>query len=301
MNAQVTTSAPALPFIPLVKALRPKQWTKNGILFAGAVGAGQLFNTHSFIRAGAGFVIFCILSSVIYLINDLADAERDRAHPRKRLRPIASGALPIPWAVGAAVVLGVGGLAAALRLSPVFAGFGAGYMLVMLAYSAGLKHMVLLDVFAIAAGFVIRAAAGAAVVHASLSPWLLVCAALLSLFLGFSKRRHELLLLGPRAGAYRRTLKEYTAEMLEELISVVTSSTVVAYSLYTFFGENVPASHAMMLTIPFVLYAIFRYLFLIHNAEGGGNPDELLLQDKPLLAAIALWGVTFIGVLYFAH
>lgn len=292
-------AAPAVPLVPLLQALRPKQWTKNGVLFAGLVGVGRLFDVHSFLRAGAGFLIFCALAGVVYLVNDIADVERDRAHPRKRLRPIASGALPVPWAVGGAVVLAAGGLIAAFLLAPAFAAFGAGYMATMFAYSAGLKNLVLLDVFAIAAGFVIRAAAGAAVVRASLSPWLLVCAALLSLFLALAKRRHELLLLGAGAGVYRRTLTEYSPELLEELISVVTSSTVVAYSLYTFFGETVPSNHAMMLTIPFVLYAIFRYLLLIHRRDGGGNPDELLLQDRPLMMTIALWGITAVGVLYY--
>lgn len=294
-------AAPALPLVPLVRALRPKQWTKNVVLFAGLVGVGRLFHIDSFLRAAAGFVIFCALAGVVYLVNDIADMERDRAHPRKRLRPIASGALPVSWAISAAIVLSVGGLVAAFWLAPPFAAFGAAYMAVMIAYSAGLKNLVLLDVFAISAGFVIRAAAGAAVVRASLSPWLLVCAALLSLFLALAKRRHELLLLGERAGAYRPTLNEYSPELLEELISIVTSSTVVAYSLYTFFGETVPSNHAMMLTIPFVIYAIFRYLYLVHNKEGGGNPDELLLQDRPLLLTIALWAITAVGVLYVFH
>lgn len=291
-------AAQALPLLPLLRSLRPRQWTKNVVLFAGLVGVGRLFQASGLWRATAGFCIFCALAGVVYLVNDIADVERDRAHPRKRLRPIASGALPVPWAIGGAAVLTVGGLIAAFLLSPVFAAFGAAYMAVMFAYSAGLKNVVLLDVFAISAGFVIRAAAGAAVAHAALSPWLLVCAALLSLFLALAKRRHELLLLGDRAGTYRRTLNDYSPELLEELISVVTSSTVVAYSLYTFFGETVPSNHAMMLTIPFVLYAIFRYLFLIHNAEGGANPDELLLQDRPLLVTIMLWAITAVGVLY---
>ena len=291
----------AVPVAPLVRALRPKQWTKNAVLFAGVVGAGRLLHTTSFARALLGFAIFCALSGVVYLVNDLADVERDRAHPRKRLRPIASGALPIPLAIATAVVLGVVGIVGGFLLAPAFGALGVTYVAIMLAYSAGLKNFILLDVFAIAAGFVIRAAAGAAVVKAEISPWLLLCAALLSLFLGFAKRRHELLMLGERAGAYRKTLDEYTPELLEEMISVVTSSTVVAYSLYTFFGENVPKNHSMMLTIPFVLYAIFRYLFLIHDPHGGGNPDELLLQDKPLLLTIFLWGVTALGVLYFAR
>jgi len=287
-----------LPVVPLIRALRPRQWTKNGVLFAGVVGVGRLFHADSFVRAAAGFAVFCVLSGVVYLVNDLADMERDRAHPRKRLRPIASGELPARVAAVSAVALSGAALFGAFLLAPAFAAFGAGYVAVMLVYSAGLKHLVLLDVFAIAAGFVIRAAAGAAVVRASISPWLLVCAALLSLFLALAKRRHELLVLGERAGAYRSTLNDYSPELLEELISVVTSSTVVAYSLYTFFGETVPANHTMMLTIPFVLYAIFRYLFLIHSPHGGGNPDELLLQDRPLLITIALWSVTAVGVLY---
>lgn len=282
----------------LVAAMRPKQWTKNAVLFAGVVGVGRLLDGASFARALIGFFLFCLLSGVVYLVNDIADVERDRAHPRKRLRPIASGALSVPTAIASAVVIGALALIASLALALPFGLLALGYTLTMLAYSFLLKHILIVDVFAIAAGFVLRAAAGAAVVRASLSPWLLVCAALLSLFLGFAKRRHELLVLTDGAAQFRPTLQEYTPELLEEFISVVTSSTAVAYSLYTFFGENVPSNHTMMLTIPFVLYAIFRYLYLIHDPHGGGNPDELLMQDRPILIAIGLWAVTAFLVLY---
>ncbi len=300
LNA-ATVARHIFPARALVQGMRPKQWTKNLVLFAGVVGAGHLLNGASFARALAGFAIFCLLSGVVYLVNDIADVERDRLHPRKRLRPIASAELPVPSAITGAVVIGAVALVAAFALAAPFGWLALGYTATMLAYSFVLKHLMIVDVFAIAGGFVIRAAAGAAVVDASLSPWLLVCAALLSLFLGFAKRRHELLVLNGNAAQTRPTLKEYTPELLEEFISIVTSSTVVAYSLYTFFGENVPSNHLMMLTIPFVLYAIFRYLSLIHQPNGGGNPDELLLQDRPLVIVIVLWAVVAFAVLYLSR
>ncbi|MCL4545190.1 MAG: decaprenyl-phosphate phosphoribosyltransferase [Chloroflexi bacterium] len=287
-----------VPLGALLISLRPQQWTKNFVIFAGAFGSGQLFHAASLARSTAGFLTFCLLSGVVYLVNDVTDVQRDREHPRKRHRPIASGALPIPWAVVGVVVLLCGAAIAAVMLSTAFSLFSLAYIVLMFSYSFWLKREVLLDVLAIAAGFVIRAAAGAAIVDASLSPWLLVCAALLALFLGFSKRRHELLLLGEGATRYRQVLHYYSPELLDELIAVVTSSTIVAYSLYTFFGETVPANHSMMLTIPFVLYAVFRYMFLTHTPDGGGNPDELLLQDRPLLIAILFWAITAVSALY---
>ncbi len=297
---EISKKSNSLPLLPFFLSLRPRQWTKNAVVFAGAFGAGQLFHVVSFMRASLGFLIFCGLAGVIYIINDLTDRERDRLHPRKRYRPIASGALPPLWALCGAIALLIACLSGGIVLSLPFFGLSVTYVILMLSYSYFLKQEVFLDVLAISAGFVIRAAAGAAVVKATISPWLLVCAALLALFLGFSKRRHELLLLGDQAPIYRTVLQLYTPELLDELIAVVTSSTLVAYSLYTFFGENVPQNHTMMLTIPFVLYAIFRYMLLIHRPDGGGNPDELLLQDRPLLIAIILWAITAISVLYFA-
>ncbi|MCL5947000.1 MAG: decaprenyl-phosphate phosphoribosyltransferase [Chloroflexi bacterium] len=288
------------PLLPFFLSLRPRQWTKNVVVFAGAFGAGQLFHVVSFARASLGFLIFCGLAGVVYIINDLVDREHDRLHPRKRYRPIASGALPQLWAWCGAAVLLIACLLGSMALGLSFFGLSIAYVVLMLSYSYILKREIFLDVLTISAGFVIRAAAGAALVKATISPWLLVCAALLALFLGFSKRRHELLLLGDQAPIYRAVLQSYTPELLDELIAVVTSSTLVTYSLYTFFGENVPRNHTMMLTIPFVLYAVFRYMLLIHRPDGGGNPDELLLQDRPLLIAIILWAVTAISVLYFA-
>jgi 4-hydroxybenzoate polyprenyltransferase len=279
-------------------AVRPKQWTKNAIVFAALVFDHKLFDETRFLATLGAFVCFCLASSAVYLINDLQDIESDRLHPRKRNRPIASGAISSSFAWLLVGVLVLVSLPLAFWLRPEFAAVVGGYLVLMVVYTFWLKHVVILDVFAISAGFVLRAAGGGLVLDVPISPWLYVCTVLLSLFLGFGKRRHELLLLEDAAAGHRRNLDEYSVELLDQLILITASATVMAYSLYTFTSPSLPDNHSMMLTIPFVIYAIFRYLFLIHRRDGGGSPEQLLLTDGPLLAGIALWGVFAVAILY---
>lgn len=283
---------------PLVVSMRPRQWAKNLIVYVGLIFALKLTELPLLLRATWAFVAFCALSSAIYLLNDVLDRERDRQHPLKRLRPIAMGKLAPQAALGAALALAVGGLLLAWALGGGFLALALAYVAVMLAYNFWLKSVVLLDVFAIAAGFVVRAAAGAVAVAVPISPWLYVCTTLGALFIGFGKRRHELTLLANDAEGHRTVLREYTPGFLDELIAVVSASAVVAYSLYTFSAENLPRNHAMMLTIPFLLYGTFRYLYLIHLRNAGGHPEEVLLRDRPLLINIVLWLLVAIAILY---
>lgn len=281
----------------MLAGMRPRQWTKNVVVFAALVFARRVFVPLSFGQALGAFVAFCMLSGAVYLVNDIFDVEQDRRHPRKRHRPIASGHLPIRIAWVQAAVLAVLALAGATAIRPLLGGILALYLAVQIAYSLVLKHQVILDVFTIAAGFVLRAAAGAVAIGVPISPWLYVCTVLLALFQALVKRRAEIMLLSEEAGSHRRILEDYSAALLEEMIAVVTSSTVMAYSLYTFSAENLPKNHAMMLTIPFVLYGIFRYLYLVYRRNEGGSPEQLLLSDWPLLACIVLWGTTALVIL----
>lgn len=282
----------------LLMELRPKQWTKNAFVFAGLVFSLHLVDPLAVGKTLAAFLIFCAVSSSTYIINDLFDLERDRIHPTKRFRPIASGALSPTAAKVAVVVLLAISLPIAALLSWMFALVAIVYFCVVLLYSVRLKHMVLLDVFAIASGFVLRAVAGPAVLHVTLSSWLLVCAVLLSLFLAIAKRRHELVMLGEGAGEHRKILDEYSQPFLDQLIGIVTSATIIAYSLYTFSATNLPEDRSMMITIPIVLYALFRYLYLIYQRNEGGSPETLLMKDKPLIVTILLWGVAVLLILY---
>lgn len=286
------------PLGPLVRLMRPRQWTKNAIVFAALVFDHQLGDMTRLATVVGAFVAFCLASSAIYLLNDLRDLESDRLHPAKRLRPIASGLVSPRLALVATGVLLAVALPLATVLQPEFGLVVAVYVLLMVGYSLFLKHVVILDVFAIAAGFVLRAAGGAVVIDVPISPWLYVCTVLLALFIGFGKRRHELLLLEDAAGSHRRNLDEYSPELLDHFILITAAATVMAYSLYTFAAESLPDDHSMMLTIPFVLYALFRYLFLVHRREAGGSPEQTLLTDLPLLACIVAWGVVTIGLLY---
>jgi 4-hydroxybenzoate polyprenyltransferase len=282
------------------RAPRPKQWVKNGLLFAGVVFAKDLTAPGALWRAGCAFVLFCVVASGVYYCNDLLDRNADRQHPRKRFRPIAAGEIPLSLAWG----IGIGSLAVALPLAfllrPLFGVTVAGYVALQALYTLWMKHEVILDVFGIAGSFVLRALAGAVAIAAPISPWLYLCTILLSLCLGFAKRRHELLLLQTGAGSHRKVLGEYSATLLEEIIGVVTSATVMSYALYTFNAENLPRNHAMMFTIPFVLYAIFRYLYLVYRKGEGGNPEETLFSDRALLVCIALWGAVSVAILYLA-
>lgn len=283
----------------LLLSLRPKQWTKNVIIFFGLIFSLNLFDSAMVLTAIAAFLIFCVLSGVVYLVNDIADLEKDRMHPLKRYRPLPSGLITPRLAVAAAAILLLGGLSAAFALGLQFGLVATGYVLLMFAYSFGLKHLVIIDVFVIAGGFVLRAVAGAVAIAVPISPWLYVCTALGALFIGFGKRRHELVLLNDDATKHRRILDEYTPAMLDQMITIVTATTIMAYSLYTFTAERLPPNHAMMITIPFVLYGVFRYLYLIHLKDAGGSPEEMMLRDAPLAVDIVLWVVAAVAILYF--
>lgn len=282
----------------LLITMRPKQWTKNLIVFAALVFAEKLLDWALLGRTILAFALLCGLSGCVYLINDLADVERDRQHPSKRQRPLASGKLRPAWAIAATILLLATLIPIAFYLNRYFGLIAAVYLLMMIAYSLSLKNIVIVDVLTIAAGFVLRAVAGAVVIAVPISPWLYVCTTLLALFLGFGKRRQELILLEENADEHRAILKEYTPHLLDEMIAVVTSTAVMAYSLYTFSAPNLPPNHSMMLTIPFVLYGIFRYLYLIHVKNEGGSPEEILISDLPLIVDIALWGIAVVAILY---
>ena len=285
----------------LVRALRPKQWTKNVVIFAGLVFDAKLSNTTYLLHTVVGCVAFCFVSGAVYLINDLTDIEKDRQHPRKRHRPLASGRLPVSVARLAVVVILLVCLPVSFGLDPLFGVIVSAYLSLQIAYSFVLKNVVIVDVLTIAAGFVLRVAGGTVLVDAErFSPWLYVCIVLLALFMGLSKRRGELVLLQGNANHHRATLEEYSLPLLDEMISVVTAATVLAYALYTFDPGNphLPPNGAMMLTIPFVLYCIFRYLYLIHQKGETDPPDAVLLKDRPLQIAIGLWGLTALLVLY---
>lgn len=282
----------------LLKEARPKHWVKNGFLFAGIVFAKKLTDASAVMHVLGAFVLFSAVASAVYYVNDLRDCAADRLHPKKRFRPIAAGEIAVPLAWGVALVgLGVA-VPLAFLLRPMFGVIIVTYVALQFLYTYWLKDQVLLDVFALAASFVLRAMAGAVVIAAPISPWLYVCTILLSLCLGFAKRRHELMLLETGAGSHRPVLDEYSATLLEEIIAVVTSATVMAYALYTFNAENLPRNQAMMFTIPFVLYAVFRYLYLVYRKGEGGNPEEALFADRPLLICIVLWGITSVVILY---
>jgi len=283
-----------------VASLRPRQWVKNLFVFAAVTFSQNLFTPLIWPALGA-FATFCALSGAIYVFNDVADVEKDRLHPNKRYRPIARGALSIPAALTLGVVLLVGSLVAAFALSLPFGLVAAAYAALLTAYSVWLKHVVILDVLTVAAGFVLRAVAGAVAVNVPISHWLLVCTTLLALFLALSKRRHELTLLGDGAVGHRRILEEYSPYLLDQMIAVVTASTLVAYTLYTTDAETAArlGTTRLGLTIPFVLYGIFRYLYLVHQKRGGGSPSTMLVTDRPLLACVALWALSVAVILYF--
>jgi 4-hydroxybenzoate polyprenyltransferase len=270
-------------------ALRPQQWSKNLLVFAGIVFAAKLGDALRWAEAVAAFGSYCALSGAAYVVNDVRDLEHDRLHPVKRDRPIARGELPVRTALVLAAVLAVLGFAVAGWLGWPSLGFLAGFAVLQLAYSFGLKHVVLIDVLAIGGLFVIRAAAGAAAVDVRISPWLLLCTALLALFLALAKRRGELVLVGARETPGRPVLEGYSLELVDQLVSVVAASTVIAYSLYTFTARD---SKALMVTIPFVIFGVFRYLLLIHRDDLGEEPEHVLLTDLPIIAAVCGWVAT---------
>lgn len=283
----------------ILKTMRPRQWTKNVFVFAALVFDGKLGRLPLVAQTVAAFVAFCLISSVVYIINDVVDIEKDRAHPTKRWRPLASGQLSRRVALGAAAILAALALGGAFAWRSELGWVVLGYLALNLAYSFYLKRIVIVDVLSIAAGFVLRVVAGVVVVDVvRFSPWLYVCTTLLALLLGLGKRRHELTLLAGGATAHRAILDHYTIPFLDQLIGLVTSTTIIAYSLYTFSAPNLPPNDLMMVTIPFVIYGLFRYLYLIHVRGEGGAPDELLLRDLPLLLSVALWGLAAVAILY---
>ena len=280
--------------------MRPEQWTKNLLVLAGVVFGGRLLEPAAVAVAMAAFAVFCALSGSVYLFNDVADREADQRHPLKRERPIASGQLSVPAAVTTGALLGAGGVAAAFSIGTMFGIVAATYLASLLLYSVALKHVVIVDVLMIAGGFVLRAVGGAVAVRVPIGHWLLVCTTLLALFLALSKRRHELLLLADGATDHRRILEEYSPYLLDQMIGVVTSSTLIAYTVYATSADTAArlGTGKLGLTIPFVLYGIFRYLYLVHQKRGGGSPAAMLLTDRPLLGCVALWAASVIALLY---
>jgi 4-hydroxybenzoate polyprenyltransferase len=283
----------------LFKSMRPKQWTKNIAVFAALIFDRQLFHLNSDLRALAGFFIFCFISSAVYLLNDIMDFESDKHHPTKRLRPIASGKLPFSIAIFFALIFTVFSIIGGFWLSTVFGILVTIYFLSNLAYSKWLKHIVILDVMIIASGFVLRVASGVSLINVErFSPWLYVVTTLLALYLGFGKRRSEISELNADAAHHRRVLDGYTLPFLDQIITIVSSTTIIAYSLYTFSAPNLPADHSMMLTIPFALYGVFRYLYLIQVKHAGGAPEEILLTDRPLQITLLLFGILLLIIFY---
>lgn len=283
----------------LVKTMRPKQWFKNVFVFAPLIFDRKLADPTYLLRTAAGFVLLCLMSGTVYIINDLADIEKDRNHPKKCDRPLASGQVGTSVALAAAVMIPLVTLPLGFLLSFGLGAILVAYLVVQIAYSFWLKHLVIIDVMIVASGFLLRVAAGVPLVEAErFSPWLYVCMTLLALLIGFGKRRHELVLLKENAAGHRQALQQYNLALLDHIISIVTASTLVAYALYTFSAPNLPPNHTMMLTIPFVLYGIFRYLYLIHVEGLGGAPEEIVFADRGLQGTILLWALSVVVVMY---
>ena len=296
---EARTPSAASVLAAVVVSLRPRQWVKNLFVFAGLVFAQQLF-TEAAVVAVAAFAIFCGLSGAVYLLNDVADRERDRRHPTKRLRPIAAGRLTPAAGVVIAIVLFAGALGASLAVNLGFALAALAYAALLTAYSAWLKHIVLVDVLVVAIGFTLRAVAGALAIDVEISGWLLICTVLIALFLALGKRRHEYIALAGLAARHRPILQEYSEALLDQMIAVVTASTVTAYALYTMSPETVAKFHTHLLpgTLPFVLYGIFRYLYLLYRKQLGGNPSELFLNDRALQVNTLAWIAAVLVIIY---
>ena len=287
--------------IALIKTMRPSQWTKNLVIFVPLVFDEKLFQIEPLTRTLIGFVMLCLISGAVYLINDLVDIEKDRQHPTKRNRPLASGQLSKSVAIAAAILIPAVVLPLSVLLDPAFGLILTGYLVLQIAYSYWLKNMVIIDVLVIAAGFVLRVAAGVPLVHAErFSPWLYLFTTLLALFLALGKRRQEIALLKSQAGNTRAVLDHYSLPFVDEMMAVVTAGTLMTYALYTFSAPNLPENHTMMLTIPFVIYGIFRYLYVIHIQGNGGAPDEVLLTDHPLQVSVVVFGLAVVVILYLA-
>lgn len=299
-STEPTTQSPGFSLVALAEALRPAQWVKNGFVFAALIFSQSLFVWERTERVALAALLFCLNSSAFYLLNDVLDAREDRQHPGKSSRPVASGRLSPQVALAVAILLAAGSLVAAWFLDPLFLLVLAVYSLLSALYSSFLKHVMLLDVFVIAAGFVCRVVAGGVVIHVEISPWLIVCTTMLALFLALTKRRHELVSLGENAGEHRASLARYTPYFLDQLIGVVTAATLMSYSLYTLSADATAKfpGKRLELTIPFVLLGIFRYLYLVHQASEGGNPTRLLLTDRVLIAVVLLWAAAVAVIIY---
>lgn len=280
-----------------LSALRPKQWTKNGLLFAAIIFSMRFVQLEPWLQALEAFAAFCLISSAGYLFNDIRDREADRLHPSKRRRPIASGRLPVPLAWAEMALCLVAGSAIALYISPAFLAIALLYLFSTLSYSLYFKNHVILDVMFISAGFLWRAAAGAVAIGVTISPWLLMCTAFLSLFLGFNKRRGELMLLSGDAEGHRRNLAEYSQALVIEFQAITTSGTIISYALYTVLGSPTPW---LLVTLPHVLYGIFRYIYLVTVRGEAGAPDEILLKDRGILLTCVLYAITAVIVLLVA-
>lgn len=303
--------------VGLLRAMRPRQWVKNCLIFVPLVFTVNVHRPDLTALSMIAFAVFCACSSAGYLLNDVSDVESDRLHPVKRLRPIAAGLVPVYLALVLGIMLAVGGVVAAvLLIGPMVGALAIGYLALTAAYTLWLKHIVLLDVFGIAAGFVLRAAAGAAAISVPVSPWLYIATMLGALLIALGKRRGELQLLAayhqpdtadPGAqlapsgtSGHRKVLQVYSIEFVDQLILVISGVAIMTYSLYTFASENLPADHSMMLTIPVVLYGLARYLLLVRSGNLCGAPEDLLVSDRPLLASVAVWGVLAVTILYLA-
>jgi 4-hydroxybenzoate polyprenyltransferase len=283
-----------------LRLIRPEQWTKNLFVFAAIVFSHHLSDTAALLRVAAAFGVFCLLSSGVYVLNDLKDRDADRNHPRKKNRPLATGTINPVAAWTVFVVLTGAGFAGSAFLGPGMLVVSTTYFALMAGYTYGLKHVAILDVMVIAAGFVLRAVAGGVVIGVAVSPWLLICTFLLSLFLALGKRRHELILLGPEGAGHRASLSSYSAPFLDQMISVVTASALVSYALYTLAPDTVRkfGTTDLLFTIPFVLFGIFRYLYVLYHRGEGGSPERVLLSDAPFIMNLALWLAVVIWVIY---
>lgn len=283
----------------LVRTMRPLQWSKNGFLLAALIFDRQLFAWPAVGRAVAAVLLFSLLSSAIYIYNDIRDIETDRNHPRKRLRPVAAGTLPVKTAYAAMVILLVVVFPLAYWLSPYFFLSALIYMTMNLAYSVWLKHLPIIDILVLTSFYIIRVGAGLAVIEVDLiSPWLFVFTTFLALFLGAGKRRAELALLTDQANSHRKVLEGYTLPLLDQWITISSTLTIMTYSLYTFFAPGMAQNHWLMMTILFVIYGVFRYMYLVQVEKRGGSPEEVLFSDRPLQAALMLWGIAILLVYY---
>ena len=285
--------------VGLITTMRPRQWLKNGVVFAALFFDHKVLELESLLRTIIAFILLCMVSSAVYIMNDLADIDNDRQHPTKKTRPLAAGDLNPTFAALVAIALAVGGLVAGFILSTNLGWILLAYLVIQIAYTFYFKHVVLMDVILVASGFILRVAAGVAVINVErFSPWLYVCTGLLALLIALGRRRHEMSLLGLDARNHRAILDEYNIDLVDRLIGIVSAAALVAYSLYTFMAEGLPENNLMMLTIPFVLYGIFRYLYMLHVRHEGGAPEDIFIRDRPMQLALFFWAVVVFLVLY---